>query len=278
MVNTQPATPTCFLATQKLDRWEEARDPLPPKPAATSGLSMMHSQTTRNLFSLCKLKGNDSFATWVATIGNDKARKDSSVKPEGEGEIRSSAGKEVEASSWPGKTDQSIEYIVCFAKAVELYQKKNRNFIGCVSPDHLIWDCLKNLSQSAQKGDLNMKEETAKKGGHPPQKPVADQQARQGLYAPVSRRVMVVGAEVLGASLGEAATGADLGGSTDLAKHENKVDDDEPFKERFQRIPPPMVNEVHAHMKEMLEEGAIHPSQSPWCNAIVLVHKKDRGL
>ena len=54
--------------------------------------------------------------------------------------------------------------------------------------------------------------------------------------------------------------------------------DDKPLKERFQRIPPPMVDEVHAHMKEMLEMGAICPSQSPWCNAVVLVHKKDRGL
>ena len=39
-----------------------------------------------------------------------------------------------------------------------------------------------------------------------------------------------------------------------------------------------MVDEVHAHMKEMLETGTIHPSQSPWCNAAVLVHKKDGGL
>ena len=36
--------------------------------------------------------------------------------------------------------------------------------------------------------------------------------------------------------------------------------------------------EVHAHMKEMLEVGAILPSQSLWCNAIVLVCKKDGGL
>ena len=35
---------------------------------------------------------------------------------------------------------------------------------------------------------------------------------------------------------------------------------------------------IHVHMKEMLEVGAICPSQSPWCNAIVLVCKKDRGL
>ena len=56
------------------------------------------------------------------------------------------------------------------------------------------------------------------------------------------------------------------------------VIDDNPFKERLWRIPPPMVDEVYAHMKEMLEVGAIHTSQSPWCNAVVLVHKKDRGL
>ena len=36
-----------------------------------------------------------------------------------------------------------------------------------------------------------------------------------------------------------------------------------------------MVDEVQAHMKEMLEECSICPSQSPWCNAVVLVHKKD---
>ena len=54
--------------------------------------------------------------------------------------------------------------------------------------------------------------------------------------------------------------------------------DDKPFKERFQRIPPSMVDEVCAYMKEMLEVGAICASQSPWCTAVVLVCKKDRGL
>ena len=39
-----------------------------------------------------------------------------------------------------------------------------------------------------------------------------------------------------------------------------------------------MVDEVHAHIKEMLKVGAICPSQSPWHNAVVLVHKKDGGL
>ena len=65
---------------------------------------------------------------------------------------------------------------------------------------------------------------------------------------------------------------------TRLVKHKIWVVDDEPFKERFQRIPSPMVEEVRAHMKEILEVGAIHPSQSPWCNTVMLVRKKDRGL
>ena len=67
-------------------------------------------------------------------------------------------------------------------------------------------------------------------------------------------------------------------GCMSLAKHEIRVADDEPFKERFQMIPPPMVEEVRAHVKEMLEAGAICPSQSPWCNTIMLVRKKDRCL
>ena len=67
-------------------------------------------------------------------------------------------------------------------------------------------------------------------------------------------------------------------GCTDLAKHEIRVADDECFKERFRRIPAPLVDEVCGHVKEMLEACTIHPSQSSWCNAVVLVCKKYRGL
>ena len=52
---------------------------------------------------------------------------------------------------------------------------------------------------------------------------------------------------------------------TNLAKHTIKVIDDEPFKERFQRIPPPMVYEVHAHMKEMLEARDPGAMLLCWC-------------
>ena len=35
---------------------------------------------------------------------------------------------------------------------------------------------------------------------------------------------------------------------------------------------------VHASLRDMLEAGTIRPSQSPWCNAVVLVRKKDGSL
>ena len=41
---------------------------------------------------------------------------------------------------------------------------------------------------------------------------------------------------------------------------------------------PPLVEEVQNHLQEMLESNAIQPSQSAWCNTVVLVRKKDGGL
>ena len=38
-----------------------------------------------------------------------------------------SADKDVEALGWVEKADQSVKYIAHFAKAVELYEKKNKN-------------------------------------------------------------------------------------------------------------------------------------------------------
>ena len=67
-------------------------------------------------------------------------------------------------------------------------------------------------------------------------------------------------------------------GCTDTAEHIIELLDTEPFKERFRRIAPPLVEEVREHIQEMLDGGAIHPSQSPWCNAVILVRKKDGGL
>ena len=67
-------------------------------------------------------------------------------------------------------------------------------------------------------------------------------------------------------------------GETEGRGHEIKLSDPEPFKERFRRIPPPLVDEVRDHIKQMLDAGVIAPSESPWSNAVVLVRKKDGGL
>ena len=64
-------------------------------------------------------------------------------------------------------------------------------------------------------------------------------------------------------------------GCTSAIEHEICLSDEEPFKERFRRIPPPLLDKVRASLRDMLEAGAIRPSQSPWCNAIVLMRKKD---
>ena len=66
-------------------------------------------------------------------------------------------------------------------------------------------------------------------------------------------------------------------GCMDLAKHEIGL-----LMQTLQGEVPknssPMVDRDHAYVKEILEAGAICPSQSPWCNVVVLVCKKDGGL
>ena len=69
-------------------------------------------------------------------------------------------------------------------------------------------------------------------------------------------------------------------GQTKTVKHTIVLKDPDttPFKEGFHRIAPPQVEEVREHLKLMLEAGAIHLSNSPWCNTVVLVRKKDGSL
>ena len=61
-------------------------------------------------------------------------------------------------------------------------------------------------------------------------------------------------------------------------EHTIKMTEDTPFKEQFRWIPLPLVEEVWSHLREMLESGTIPPSQSAWCNAVILVRKKYSGL
>ena len=69
-------------------------------------------------------------------------------------------------------------------------------------------------------------------------------------------------------------------GHTNVTKHKIVLKDPDtpPFKECFRRIPPPQLDEVREHLKLMLDAGVVRPSNSPWCNAVVLVRKKDGSL
>ena len=69
-------------------------------------------------------------------------------------------------------------------------------------------------------------------------------------------------------------------GHTTATKHKIilKDPDTPPFKEHFHRIPPPQLDEVREHLKLMLDAGVVRPSNSPWCNAVVLFRKKDGSL
>ena len=61
-------------------------------------------------------------------------------------------------------------------------------------------------------------------------------------------------------------------------EHVIRVMDGIPFKAQFRWIPPPLVEDVHAHLWELFNSGMICPSQGTWCKAVVLVQKKDGNL
>ena len=67
-------------------------------------------------------------------------------------------------------------------------------------------------------------------------------------------------------------------GCISAIEHEIRMKKSELFKEWFWHIPPPLLEEVCTSLRDILEVGAICPSQSPWCNAMVLVWKKDSTL
>ena len=65
---------------------------------------------------------------------------------------------------------------------------------------------------------------------------------------------------------------------TSAIEHEICIENGKPFKERFRHIPLPLLEEVRTSLRDMLEAGVICLSQSPWCNVVVLVWKKDSTL
>ena len=66
-------------------------------------------------------------------------------------------------------------------------------------------------------------------------------------------------------------------GKCNILKHAIKITEPQPFKGRYQRIPPHLYGEVKNHLQEMVEVGAIRRAFSPWASTVVLVRKKDGG-
>ena len=64
-------------------------------------------------------------------------------------------------------------------------------------------------------------------------------------------------------------------GKTSEVKHEIKLSNPVPFKDRYRQIPPHEFDKVHNHLWDILKVGAIRKSVSPWASPVVLVHKKN---
>ena len=67
-------------------------------------------------------------------------------------------------------------------------------------------------------------------------------------------------------------------GKCNIFKHKIQLTDQQPFKERYWRIPSHLFKAEKQHLQEMVEVGAIRRSFSPFASAVVLVRKKDRYL
>lgn len=63
-----------------------------------------------------------------------------------------------------------------------------------------------------------------------------------------------------------------------FVEHRIELSDETPFKQRFRRIPPSMMDEVKMHIEQQLAAGIIRRSHSPFTSNVVLVRKKNGQL
>ena len=67
-------------------------------------------------------------------------------------------------------------------------------------------------------------------------------------------------------------------GHNDSVKHRIELENALPFKQRYRRVPPSMVEEVRNHLQHLLKADIIRKSHSPFASNVVLVKKKNGQL
>ena len=67
-------------------------------------------------------------------------------------------------------------------------------------------------------------------------------------------------------------------GTTQLVMHQIDTGEHRPIKQPARRTPFALRKKIDELVEEMLSQGVIEPSGSPWASPIVLVQKKDGGV
>ena len=74
-----------------------------------------------------------------------------------------------------------------------------------------------------------------------------------------------------------ALAGSELG-MTDMITHSIDTGDHKPIRQQMRRTPFALRQKIEDLTQEMLEQGVVQPSRSPWASPVVLVRKKDGGM
>ena len=67
-------------------------------------------------------------------------------------------------------------------------------------------------------------------------------------------------------------------GRTDIIMHHIDTADSRPVRQPLRRFPPAHVEAISDHVDNMLKQGIIEPSSSPWASNVVLVKKMDDSV
>jgi len=66
-------------------------------------------------------------------------------------------------------------------------------------------------------------------------------------------------------------------GCTTLVEHTIDTGDAKPIKRPSYQFSPKLLETLHAHVDELLEQGVVRPSKSSWSSPVMLVPKKEKG-